>query len=189
MAEIIRVILENYQISLFIGMFLLGETVLLPVIHYSLEGNIGISEVVLISVAATLISDLAWYYLARIAPLGKIRNWRRVKEHESSFENLSRLFGKYGLRILFFSKFVYGTRILAQVVCGIKRVNPWKYLAVNVAGTVAYVLFLYAIALSVSGAASNYILSGVKVSLIAFVGFVIAINLCVKYLVQKKMFR
>ncbi|HEY1037301.1 MAG TPA: VTT domain-containing protein [Candidatus Paceibacterota bacterium] len=189
MAEIIQAILENYQASLFIGMFLLGETVLLPAIYYSLEGNIRISEVVVISVAATLVSDMAWYYLARFMPLRKIKSWKRVKEHESTFANLSRLFDLYGLRILFFSKFVYGTRILVQVICGIKRVDVLKYLAVNIAGATAYVLFLYAIAVTVSSAVSSYILSGVKVSLIAFVVFVIAINLCTKYLVQKKLFR
>ncbi|MDQ3076908.1 MAG: VTT domain-containing protein [bacterium] len=189
MEAIISIILSNYNISLFIGMLFLGEVVLLPAIYYSLSGNIGVFEVIYVSAIATLVSDLVWYYLAFFVPIKKITTWKHVEKHQVIFQKLSTLFDRYGLLILFLSKFVYGTRILVQIICGLKQVNIVKYLIVNTIGVFSYIAFLYVIALSVSNAISFRILGGMKISMIVFIVLVIIINLWVKYYIQRKIFQ
>ena len=183
-------LLTTYKYAvLFFGMLFLGETFLLPAVYLSLDGKISPGMVVLISCVATVVSDVVWYYLAFIVPFHKIRHWRRVEHHQDKFEKLSQLFDKHNYRILFLSKFVYGTRILVQILCGVKRMNFWKYIAVNIFGVLSYMVFLYFIAVVVNRSIAGEVMGGFKIAIAVFIVIVIVINLCIRYLAEKNWFQ
>jgi membrane protein DedA with SNARE-associated domain len=183
--DIVGLIITYKYAFLFIGMFLLGEAVFLPAIYLSLLGYISLPVVILVSLFATLISDVIWYYIASHRSVAKIQHWHRVEKHKEKFVRLSALFDRRGGLILFASKFVYGTRILVQVICGMKRMNIWKYLFVNTIGSLAYLLFLTGITMAVDAVFLPEVIGGVKISLIVLVAVVVLINLGIKYITQK----
>ncbi len=186
---IIEFISAYPYIFLFIGMFFLGETVLVPAIYYSIDGKIGVVAVIAISLIATLISDVIWYYIAKSVPTGRISTWHRVGRHKETFAKLSRVFDRHHTRILFLSKFVYGTRVLVQIICGMKKMHFGMYFGVNFLGSLAYILLLYFIAASVNIASSARLIGGVKTAMIVFVVMVIVVNLGLKYFIQRKWFQ
>jgi membrane protein DedA with SNARE-associated domain len=168
-------------------MFFLGDTVLLPAIYFSLEGIINPVLVIVLSLVATLISDLIWYEIAARVPFHKIQHWKRIENHTDVFNHLMEAFDRYHLWILFWSKFVYGTRILVQIICGAKKVHFGKYIVVNAIGSTAYILLLYGIAIAVQQVVGVRMAGEFKIVLLLFVVIVVIIHLCIKHLVQKKL--
>lgn len=127
-------------VVMFIGLLLGGETILLPALYLGISGSVSLSAVVAISLLATAISDSLWYLLGRAVKVRKIPSMMSsavYKKHSKQMNELSRMFEKRGLAILFSSKFVYGTRTATQVLCGIKKIPFWKYFFVNIFGIIA----------------------------------------------------
>jgi membrane protein DedA with SNARE-associated domain len=170
----------------FIGMFFFGEAVFIPAIYLSFEGQISLSGVLVISVLANIISDFVWYFLAATVPFEKIKKWKSVKGKEKALDGISRLLGIYGYKILFFSKFIYGTRILVQIMCGMKRLNIWKYLAVNTIGTALYLGFLYILTHALYMGVSSSAVQEIKLAVMAFIIILIGINVWIQYKIRKK---
>lgn len=123
-------------LSLFIGMLFLGEMVLLPAIYLATTGRLDLVAVVILAVLATLISDCLWYALGRSFPN---RTLKRVSGRVSVglLTGLEQAFNKRAGKVLFLSKFVYGTRTLVQVLAGMHGMSFRSYLLVNTAGVLA----------------------------------------------------
>ena len=168
----------------FIGMFFLGETVLLPAIYLSLVGQMSIVAVVILSTIANLLSDLAWYFAARLLPIDNIKKWKRVERHQETFTKLGLLLNRHEYYILFASKFVYGTRILVQIICGTRRTPLGKYFIVNLAGTILYLAFLYTAAFGVNKLSTNF-----YAEVLIFIGLVAAMNLIIRWITEKRWFQ
>jgi membrane protein DedA with SNARE-associated domain len=184
-----NIFIGHPYVFLFIGMFFLGETILLPAIYISFQGGLNPAKVILICTIATLIADLVWYYLASSVPVGKLKKWDRIAKHQDTFATLSGLFDKHNTRILFLSKFVYGTRILVQIICGMRKMNIGLYLGVNILGIITYILIAYVIAAAVNITMSARLISDIRIAIIIFVIIVIGINLVLKYFIQRKWFQ
>jgi membrane protein DedA with SNARE-associated domain len=140
--------LAHPYLFLFVGLLLGGETILLPAIYLALTGIYSIYAVMGIMILATVISDLFWYFIGRgIMPsLTK----RMIKERvRDELHRLLHIVHNRPLHILYLSKFVYGTRIAAQVMCGMKKAPLWKYLLVNIFGIISLGL-LYVIIVKIS---------------------------------------
>ncbi len=122
---------------MFVGLLFGGETVLLPAIYFGISGAISLQAVIAISVLATAISDTFWYYLGCIISVEKIASISIFKKHAKKVMRLSHSFQENGLILLFFSKFVYGTRTAMQILCGVNRIAFAKYFFVNISGILA----------------------------------------------------
>lgn len=124
-------IIASYPYAIvFVGLLLGGETVLLPALYFVVVGELNGWYVMGIMVIATIISDIFWYAIGR----GAVPIFIRQKVKEDRLRQVDRfssvVVGKE-LFILFYSKFIYGTRIAAQVFCGAREVSFYPYLAVN----------------------------------------------------------
>jgi membrane protein DedA with SNARE-associated domain len=171
---------------LFVGMLLAGEVVLIPAIYFSLAGHMTVPLVILVSGSATIVSDLIWYWIGMLVPLQRLLSWKKIARHRPLFEQLTHIFNVHAYRILFLSKFIYGTRILAQAICGIHRLPLWKYLFVNALGVLLYILFLYMIALFLGTVFPGF-LQHLEWGLAVFVGIIAVLFLCIRYLAMKKI--
>lgn len=171
---------------LFFAMFILGETVFMPAVYLSLNNQLNPILVILVSALATSIADLIWYYVAAHVPVQKLKKWHRVERHQHTFNRLSELFDAHSYRILFLSKFVYGTRILVQLISGMKKIPVWKYLGVNALGIISYMLFLYVIAIAVDTTVARYVLGGFKFGIVSFILLAVIINVCIHLIAKRK---
>lgn len=137
-------------IALFVGMLVAGEVVLIPAIFLATTGRIDLPAVVSISMLATLISDALWYGLGRRLPQPVISRLSR-RLSDQAIRGIGQTFEAGGGRILFMSKFVYGTRTLVQVLAGVHGMPLRTYLPINMAGVFAVIAVLILISWTVVG--------------------------------------
>lgn len=120
-----------------------GESVLLPALRLQLGNGDGVLLVMTLAVAAAVLSDLFWYGVGRYgarsprlanAPFvarARRRPWVSAEHFEAHWKKL-----------LLLSKFVYGTRTPAQLICGATKRKLTHYLGVNTLGTALLILYL-----------------------------------------------
>jgi membrane protein DedA with SNARE-associated domain len=187
--DILAFLSHNEYLVLFIGLLFAGEVVLLPAIYLALAGRLDPGIVFFAAVASGVLSDIVWYKLASHAPLTQVKSWKLIARHKNEFARLAALFDAHQYRILFLSKFVYGTRIIVQLICGIRHMPFGPYLLVNAAGAASYILLLFALAIALESVVTPGDVRELQASFIAFVGIVIGIHVWIRYLARKKWFQ
>lgn len=135
---------------LFVGLLAAGELVLLPALYLAVTGRLELAWVFGIAVTATAISDLGWYTLGRLAPTAALTRLAK-RRGGRLLPWLERQYTARAPQTLFASKFVYGTRVMAQLLAGLHGMPLRVYLPVNAAAIVAITLLLSGIALAVAG--------------------------------------
>ncbi len=171
---------------IFFGLLIAGETVLLPAIYLSLTGVLSLSYVTSIMLVSTIVSDILWYYAGRGSVPFIYR--REIKPRvQKAVTGLSNMFQRNDSYVLFMSKFIYGTRIAAQVLCGMHKMNFRKYLVINTAGVLAlmaiYTFVIYSVIETVDAVGSAkyrlHITFGIIISVLVVIQF------SVKYFFKK----
>lgn len=167
---IVNALSAHPYLFIFIGMLFVGEVVLLPAIYLAVTGRLELAFVIFVAIAATLLSDAFWYYLGRRFPASALD---RIPGRHSGrvVDGLERLFERNGAHVIFLSKFVYGTRTVAQVLAGIHDMPVRTYLIANTLGVAALTLVLSGIAWSVAGTARRFedAVHNVEIAFVAFV--------------------
>jgi len=117
----------------------------------------------------------------------------RVRRRQSRrlFLRLEALFVQNGGWLLYLSKFVYGTRIAAQVLSGVFRMPPARWLVINLAAVASITLLLAGLAFGVVDSAQRLedLIVHVELAFLVFVLLAAAAYLIVGVLVRKQWFR
>ncbi len=167
---------------LFAGMLAGGETFLLPAVYLAINGAISFNMVVLLSCLATLISDSAWYAIGRSSSIAKTAIWKKLFKDEAAKAALAHIFEKHRRKLLYASKFVYGTRTLAQVLSGVVRMPFLEYSIINLAGILSYLLFISLLAIFTREGLASWDMMPYNgyVSVIFFIIIVGILHICLK---------
>jgi membrane protein DedA with SNARE-associated domain len=174
---------------LFIGMLMGGEAFLLPAIFLAIKGTVNFYLVLLFSILATLISDTAWYIIGRFFPLERILLWKIFLKKRELSDKIFLGLQKHGLKILFISKFVYGTRTLVQVLSGTIRTPFFKYSIVNLSGILSYLFTISFITFLIKESLDSFI----KITyneyayLVVFILVIGILHICLKKWFSKKL--
>lgn len=179
------IVLHPY-VFVFVGLLIGGETVLLPAIYLAITGSLNLSYVTAIMVLSTIVSDIIWYYVGRgsIPFLSKRKMKPRIQK---AVTGLSTMFKRNDGYVLFISKFIYGTRIAAQVLCGMHKMDFRKYLIINTAGVLAlmavYTFVVYSVQETVDaiGGAHNR----VQITFGVIILILLVMQLVIKYFFKK----
>ena len=174
-------------LSIFVGMLFAGELVLLPAIYLAVTGRLDLAAVVASSAAATTLSDLAWYYAGRRFPASALRRLVGRRRGRIALE-LEKLFKRKGVLILFLSKFVYGTRIAAQVLCGLHQMPFRTYIVANTLGVLALTATLVLIAYSVVSTTRRLadVLDELELAFLLFIAIVVLGHLVVGRVLRRR---
>lgn len=175
---------------LFVGLLFAGESILLPAIYAALLGKLEMSYVIGIAMLATTISDCCWYYIGvhmQDRYVSNIVN-ERVK---NIMAKLSVVFNKRGPLILYLSKFVYGTRIAAQVLSGTHKMPFRKYISVNFLGVLSLTFFILGLAYVTNETVSHIegIVHNVEIAFLAFVAILVLAHVVVGKYLKKTWFQ
>lgn len=135
--ESVLQVLSSYPYAfVFVGLLLGGETVLLPALYLAVIGVLNGWYVMGVMIAATVISDGFWFTIGRgIIPAFMQRFVNKKRAHQ--LQTFSNIVAGKELIILFYSKFIYGTRIAAQVLCGARKVSLYSYLSINTCAVIS----------------------------------------------------
>ncbi|HMU53782.1 MAG TPA: DedA family protein/thiosulfate sulfurtransferase GlpE [Nitrospira sp.] len=102
-------------------------------------GKMSVATAVLIPVAASLLPDLAWYYVGRIKGAKVLGILCRVSlEPESCVRSTENLFHQYGARSLLIAKFIPGFSTVVRPLAGIVGMSAATFLFYDTAGAVVW---------------------------------------------------
>ncbi len=177
---------------LFVGLLVGGETILVPIVYFSLFGshNINIWIVMVLAIIATVISDTVWYAIGRSIRLQSflIERLGLEKVIKKPLNLATKFLNSYDLKLLFISKFIYGTRIVMQIVSGIQKVPFWTYQSINTLAVITW-FFLILILAYVTGESFLKLFSNSNSLYIGFGAFILITALVIfffkKYLGSK----
>lgn len=180
----------NPYIFLFIGFFIFGETVFLPALYLALFGPLNVTHITGLMVFAALLSDVIWYLVGRYIPYDRLRRMigQRLTHTMDSIEDV---FRENRLKILFVSKFVYGTRTVVQILSGVFRTRFVPYFLVDIAGTVTLIGGIVAVALVTHSTVETFMTSvdRAKMTFVVFVLAVIALHIIIKRYIAPRWFQ
>ncbi len=177
-------------LMLFIGLLLVGEMVLLPALYLAATGRLDALLVIAVAIFAGMLSDFLWYLLGRWYPARAVKKISRRLPAER-LDRFEQLFARNGAALLFVSKFVYGTRIVAQVLAGSLRMQPGSWLWVNLLAVVTVTVLLAGLAWSVVGTVRHFedLVEHIELAFLMFAIVAVAIYLIVGLLLKKRWFQ
>lgn len=177
-------------IILFFGLLVAGEAFLLPAVYFALDGKLHLSYIVAIAMSATMIADLFWYYVGAHM---KNRFAKKIVAGrvERNLEKLSGAFAGHNGKVLYFSKFVYGTRTAAQILAGLQLMPIRKYISVNFLGIFSLLASIVILAYSIDATVERVggVVHDVEVAFLIFIIVLAIAHLAFGNYFKKKWFQ
>lgn len=185
----IELLIDYKYIAFFIGMFIGGDIVLITAIYLATRNQFDIRLLIVIAYVATILSDLVWYYIGKKVSWEKLTNYLEKKRDLVS--HVSRFMEKHGFKTILYSKFIYGTRTITQIVAGHQHMKLPSYTVANTIGTVAYILLLVVLGYVFKISTQNIqaIIHNGGVVLAVFVIAIMLINLWINKSVKKHLYQ
>ncbi len=149
MIELFR---EHEVLFLLLGILVFGSAVLLPALHLATTGELDPGVLIFTTLIAMWISDSAWYAVGRALP---IESLRRVPALDAGLARVTAKLSRstVGLgRLLFLSRFLYGSRIAVSIVCGLAGMRYRSLALINLASGSVWLGFLFVTAIGVAAA-------------------------------------
>jgi membrane protein DedA with SNARE-associated domain len=183
-------LLAQHKYSLlFLGLFFGGDTALLIGIYFSIIGVMALWYVVALTFVASLLADAIWYWVGMSLSYKQLKRLPYFRVHTHYITALEKFLDKHALKTLFYSKFIYGTRMLIQIICGTHGVDLWDYFSINTIGTLMWIGVFLAISrfISVNLSSFRHVAHGIELVFLAVVIIIIAINVLVKHMFTKEL--
>ncbi|MBA3348984.1 MAG: VTT domain-containing protein [Actinobacteria bacterium] len=136
----IELLTHHHAWIVFLGAFLLGETLIIPAAVVAAQGHFSVLAVAGWSYLGTVASDAIWFSCAR--PLSGVleRNQKWNERYTMALAWINRRFGDRPERALLFIKFLYGTRIATIVYLALRRLRFKTFISFNAMGTAVWVI-------------------------------------------------
>lgn len=129
--------------ALFVGLILLGGFVLLPAMYLALMGSINLLFLFFATVIAGMVSDSFWYAIGLSSKKEKLYSLPFIRKRVEEAKRFSSFYQKHGVRLVFLTKFVYGTRVASHVLAGMHKINLFKFILATGAGTSLWFWIFY----------------------------------------------
>jgi len=199
MAGTIEFLVKYGYIVVFVGVF--AEQIGLPLPSAPILmaagalagfGRLNVFEALTLAVAASVMSDLLWFYLGRRRGVAILKFVCKVSlEPETCLSKTYSAYTRYGSISLLFAKFVPGVGVLGPPMAGLQRLAPWKFVIFDSAGALiwsgAYVVAGWAFRTQLEE------LVAVLAKLGAYFGVLLAMGLALyiagKYVRRRHLFR
>lgn len=130
----------SYFIGLFLGMAGLGEFVLVPGVYIGYISGVSLFWVFVAAIIFAVVSDAFWFLVGRLVPIRRLMRFRLIRREKERARVLEELYHKHKLRMIFYSKFTYGTQIFFQVAAGANGIPFLHYISVSLFSTIIWFL-------------------------------------------------
>lgn len=128
-----------YYLLLFVGLTVFGDMIMVPAVYLSLSGPLDLGAVVILVLVSDIGSDAVWYWIGKRTTKEKVFSMKIAHRNKAWLSKISNGFEKKGLRVLAYSKFIYGARIVVRILCGTYRLPFGRYMLINSMTTVIWV--------------------------------------------------
>lgn len=145
---------------LYIVIFLLyiplGGLVLIPTIYLAIYGTLNVFFVYMAIILSSATADSIWYYIGRHhVNVEKIYKIRFIQSKIEEAKNFSHFFTKHGVLLVFFTKFIAGTRLTSHILAGAHKVNYFKFLGATALGSTFWFILFYILIKSLDMSVAN----------------------------------
>lgn len=174
-------------VILFLGMFWGGETAILAGVYFAEIGVMNFHAVIVAALTASIAADIVWYWVGTVLSYDTLKKLPFIRGRRHHIDKLERFLEQHALRALFYSKFVYGTRMIVQILCGTHRVNLMKYFGINILGHILIILGMVALGQAVHAnlQALRHVAYGIELAFLAILLVVSLLNILIKRLAGK----
>ena len=114
--------------AIFLGSLVEGESVILTASSLAALGYFNIKKVMLIAFFGTLLADQMLYYLGYFK--GEVI-FKRFPSLRQPADKAFSMLHKYDTWFILSCRFIYGIRIISSIVIGAARVQPWRFMILN----------------------------------------------------------
>lgn len=146
LADLMASLLVSYgHLVVYFGAFFLGENGILAAFMLSFQGYLSPQTVFIYAVLGSLSADIFWYFTTTVF-LKRFYEKKLVKQETSSEQKmfLFKIAEKHIFLFLTFIKFLVGMRLFFTIYILLKKhISFWKYLLINVIGTILFVSVLF----------------------------------------------
>ncbi len=121
------------------GAFLEGETMLILGGLAAQRGYLALPWVLVSAFWGSVLGDQFFFYIGRVKGqriLEKRKNWKLKSEKVFSLLN------RHQVLLIFGFRFLYGMRVAAPIVLGASRIEPVRFLLLNMAGALTWTLVI-----------------------------------------------
>lgn len=186
-----ELLIQYKYLAFFLGMIFGGDIVLITGIYLATRNHFDIRALVILAYVATMLSDLVWYYIGVHLTKRRLSTFPLLEKKRDLVDHVSRFMDKHGFKAVFYSKFIYGTRTVTQVLAGVRHLNPMKFILANTAGTFAYmaILLFLGYVLHLSTGSIQYLVKNGAVVLAVFVFVMMAINIWINKNIKKHLYQ
>jgi membrane protein DedA with SNARE-associated domain len=129
--------------ALFFGHIFFGGLVLIPALYLSVTKALSLPVLFLIIILSSMFNDSFWYFIGGSIKKEKIYSFRFIKKRMAEARKFSAFYDRHGVWTVFFTKFIYGTRIASHILAGVHRISFAKFLAATAAGTAVWFMVMY----------------------------------------------
>ncbi|MEX0672596.1 MAG: VTT domain-containing protein [Candidatus Paceibacterota bacterium] len=131
-------ITKYFFVALFVGMISAGEITLIPAVYLGYMSGIALLSVLGVALLGSLFSDTFWYCIGRRFPKQRLMRYRLIQRETARAEKLKPFYDKHKLRMIFLSKFLFGTGIFFQVLAGMNHVPYRHYILASTSATLVW---------------------------------------------------
>lgn len=128
---------------LFLGHIFLGGFILIPALYLAIEQELSLFILFIVIVTSSMLNDSFWYLIGNNINRERVYSLRFVKNRMKEAKNFSAFYDEHGVWAVFFTKFIYGTRIASQILAGAHKIGFIRFLSATGAGTAVWFVIMY----------------------------------------------
>lgn len=174
---------------IFLGHIFLGGIVLIPALYLSVTDTLSLAALFVTIIASSMVADSLWYLIGKNVRREKIYALAFIKRRAEEAKKFSQFFEKHGIRMVFLTKFVYGTRIASHLLAGIHRINFVRFLIATAAGSTVWFLVLFSLVklLDVGVSETGSVALKLQIVFLGGVLFILLFNWYSKTFIRKRL--
>jgi membrane protein DedA with SNARE-associated domain len=179
-------LIDTYgYLTVFIGAFLEGETILALAGLAAHRGYLDFYTVVVVAMIAGFAGDQFYFFLGRAHGQRILERYPHARERTDRFD---RMLSRWHAPLIVGIRFMYGFRIVGPILLGMGRVPAWKFMVYNFIGAAIWAPLVAAIGYLFGGILEAILHDLKRYELLAFVALALVgvIALVIHYLREKK---
>jgi membrane protein DedA with SNARE-associated domain len=161
-------LLQQYTYTfLFIGIFIAGEIVLVPAAYLTVVDVLSPIGVLATVALVSIIADSMWYWIGRTVGWERLCRLPLLCKQRDRLECMTPLFRFHGAKTVFLSHFIFGTRNIVQVLCGMHHTPFMSYMSASFAGSLVWAGILLSVVQVVEVSLAQFMDTAQHIELVA----------------------
>lgn len=181
---------QNSAFICFIGGFLAGEEMLLILTYLANAGHFPFWHLMVFTFLGITLCDFTFYFIGKLKLVQSyINNSKRLSHSFDKISNIYYNVCKHSTwKILLYTKFIYGTRLISLVYLGMRNVSVKEFLRLNIIIGISWLLIVVSIGIILSESIELIINTFHSIQMVSlFILVFIIVGIYIKKWIEKRI--